>query len=63
MFYNKKTFVHQGFGENTFKTEFKYIEHPIEIQKSMAYFYKAQISEIMTKDSYFHPIATYNTFV
>jgi hypothetical protein len=63
MYYNKKTFVHQGFGENTFKTTVKYKEVPLEIQKSMMYLYKAHVSEIKTKDSYFHPIASNSTMV
>ena len=63
MYYNKKTFVHQGFGENTFKTTVKYKEVPIEPQKSLIYVYKAHVSEINTKDSYFHPIATNSTII
>ena len=63
MYYNKNTFVHHGFGEGTFKRTVKYEERPIEINKPMTYFYKAQISEITTYDSFLYPLPTRHSIV
>jgi hypothetical protein len=63
MYYNKNTFVHHSFGEETFKKTLVYEERPIEIKKAMTYIYKAQISEIVTKDGIIYPLPSQNSIV
>lgn len=63
MYYNKTTFVHHSFGEESFKKTLVYEERPIEINKAMTYIYKAQISEIVTKDGILYPLPSQNSIV
>lgn len=53
MYYNKQTFVQDGFEEDMFKKRLAFFEYPMYTTDSQQYWYDVNINQAITKDSYF----------